>query len=132
MPHETTVGTPTSGFFEKKMDFSPFFYTFPHLSTLFKIITMLFSKMSIPHRTPKNGAWFPPAPTLDPPCPHQIKGYGGMGVTSLYDFKKSMSQKPVFRRTRSHPTNYIHELFTSVCPVKPRCEKSLGGVCPGW
>jgi hypothetical protein len=104
----------------------------PAFSQLYNYVTSFFTKMLIPHLTPENGAWFPPAPTLDPPGSHRLQGYGGVGVTSFYAFKKSMSQKPVFGRTRSHPTNYIHEVFTRMSPVKPRHEKSLGGVCPGW
>jgi hypothetical protein len=100
---------------------------FPAFSYSYNYVTSFFTIMSFPHQTPVNGAWSPLTPLFGPPCPHRLPGYGGMGVTSFYDFKKCMSQKPVFQRTRRPLTNYIHHHFARILPLRVACSLSSFG-----
>jgi hypothetical protein len=100
---------------------------FPAFSHTYNYVASFFTIMSIPHRTPVNRARRPVVPTMAPPRHHRFQSYGGMGVTSFYDFKKRMSQKPVFQRTRRHLYTPIHEDFGRILPLRVACSLSYLG-----
>jgi hypothetical protein len=93
--------------------------------------TLFYQKVNSPLAPRKRGV-VPTGPLVRASGPHHPQEYGGAGVTSFYAFKKSMSQKPAFRRTRNHLNTTMREVFPRLSPLKPRHEKSLGGVSQGW